>query len=115
MQKIADSKKKLCVIFLLIGILLAVGFFLFSQTSIVKGEVYRCTENADCINVSANCCGCSSMGGATAINKRFKIEWDSKMSRMSTECRNTVCSDALSNDPSCFAEPKCVFGTCRLP
>lgn len=96
---------------LVIVALLGVGLFIFFQTSIVKGEMYACTENSDCVSVSADCCGCSAMGTATAVNKNFKSEWEGKMR---SECMGTGCLMAVSQHPSCFAKPRCVFGMCRL-
>ena len=71
-------------------------------------EVYFCTQDSDCIIVKGDCCGCSAGGTATAINKKFEKEWYEKLPK---DC---VCIQVISNHPSCFKEPKCVFNRCVL-
>ena len=72
---------------------------------------YECREDSDCVSVRGECCGCSSGGTATAINKKYKEEWENKLIN---NCQNNLCLAGISDDWTCFAEPECIKGKCEL-
>jgi hypothetical protein len=74
-------------------------------------DFYSCNQDSDCIKVEGGCCGCNWGGKATAINKNFEQEWEDKLL---DECREIMCPAVISDDPSCFKEPKCVNNKCVL-
>jgi hypothetical protein len=71
----------------------------------------KCSTDSDCIIVKGDCCGCGMGGTATTINKKFKKEWEDKLSK---ECKETVCLAVISDHPSCFKKPKCINNVCEL-
>ncbi|MFQ6010008.1 MAG: hypothetical protein ACE5J7_02715 [Candidatus Aenigmatarchaeota archaeon] len=76
-----------------------------------EASTYSCVSDSDCVKVDAGCCGCTAGGKATAINKNFVEQWDANLTG---SCKDIVCAMVMSDDPSCFAEPKCVQGECKL-
>ncbi|MBA4319671.1 MAG: hypothetical protein C0412_14820 [Flavobacterium sp.] len=74
-------------------------------------DFYSCGQDSDCISVKNGCCSCNQGGKTTGINKNLEKEWNSKLSK---ECRGILCPQVISNDPSCFKEPKCVNNKCVL-
>ncbi|MBI3413154.1 MAG: hypothetical protein HY051_03680 [Candidatus Aenigmarchaeota archaeon] len=74
-------------------------------------NVYLCNYDSDCISAGQGCCDCNMGGKATAINKNYESLWNSKIS---SECGQRACRAVISNDPSCYAKPKCVSGLCKL-
>jgi hypothetical protein len=81
-----------------------------NNTCVTKLNVKLCEKDDECILVQDGCCGCSMGGKNTAINKIHKDWWDNKIS---SECREIVCIAVISNDPTCFSEPRCVDGECK--
>lgn len=72
-------------------------------------DFYSCSQNSDCIPVNNRCCGCTMGGSVIAINKKFKDVWHKKLN-----CKEIICPTVMSNDPSCFQEPKCENNKCVL-
>ncbi|MEA2064675.1 MAG: hypothetical protein U9O66_00035, partial [Patescibacteria group bacterium] len=74
-------------------------------------DFYSCNQNSDCISVKKDCCGCTAGGSAIAINKKFRDKWHKKF-----DCGRIMCPAVMSNDLSCFQEPKCAekSGKCLL-
>ncbi len=72
-------------------------------------DFYSCSQDSDCIKVKNDCCGCNAGGSATAINKNFKTQWKGNCNEI-----GIACPAVMSNDPSCFAEPKCENNKCVL-
>lgn len=73
--------------------------------------IYECKEDNECISVSPGCCGCSAGGTAIAINKNYQNYWSNKLL---PTCMRVLCTAVMSNDWTCFAQPKCVKGKCQL-
>ena len=74
-----------------------------------KPTMYSCVQDSDCIKIAEDCCDCSNGGKAITINKDFKEQYEADL-----DCEEIVCLTVMSNDPSCFAEPKCVNNECEL-
>ncbi len=74
-------------------------------------DYYLCKNDRECIYVAGDCCGCSSLGTATTINKDYFQYWNEKQS---FECKRVFCAAAISDHKSCFAEPKCINNKCEL-
>ena len=77
----------------------------------LENQIYNCKKDSDCISIKAGCCSCTAGGKNTAINKNYKNYWNDKLSNA---CINSACPMVLSNDWTCFAEPKCVNEKCKL-
>lgn len=69
-----------------------------------------CDSDDECILVQDGCCSCSWGGKNTAVNKAHLEWWNSKIA---SECKDVMCPAVISNDPTCFSEPKCINGECR--
>jgi len=73
-------------------------------------ELTSCETDNDCTLVDENCCGCSSGGGKTCINKDFEESWKSELNceqKESIACPMVyLCNDLPSG---C----KCVDNTCQ--
>lgn len=78
------------------------------QTPLDKSEVFACTTDDECISVAGGSCGCSSGGTNVAINIRYEDYWQK------SNHGNGMCLTVISNDASCLATPRCVFGKCSL-
>ena len=76
----------------------------------IPEKIYCETDN-DCVKVDAGCCSCNYGGEATAINKDYKEDWNSNLTK---ECKEIACTAAVSDHISCFSDPKCVNKTCIL-
>lgn len=98
----------LAAILLILSVVTVVLAILGSDKGI---DMYRCVQDSDCVSVQQGCCGCYYGGKATAINKKHQDSWKDTIS---SQCGQRACLTVISNDPSCFKEPKCVSGACRL-
>lgn len=76
-----------------------------------ENVIYACLQDEDCISVSSGCCGCNAGGTAIAINENYRSNWNNKF--LAT-CTRILCAQFMSNDWTCFAQPKCVEGKCQL-
>lgn len=92
---------------------LLIGIFLTSLILIAgcKEDVKKCETDSDCIIVTDGCCDCNAMGKATTINNKSLEYWKEENAG---KCKGTLCFMAISNDPTCFAKPKCVNNECVL-
>jgi len=72
---------------------------------------FVCITDDDCVKVARGCCNCYQGGKAIALTKKAAQEWEA---RLATQCREVACPGVISNDPSCFAQPKCVNNQCVL-
>ena len=77
----------------------------------VQQDIYSCESDADCISVDAGCCGCTQGGKATAITKNFADQWNANLTQ---SCKQIACIQSISDDPSCFAETRCIDKRCTL-
>ena len=78
----------------------------------LEQEVLRnCNEDSECIKVDDGCCGCSSGGGATVINRNYENYWNEKLSE---DCGMMGCITVMSGHWTCFATPECVNNKCIL-
>ena len=77
----------------------------------LEENYYKCEKNSDCISVQAGCCACNMMGSNIAINKKYFDFWENKLSE---DCKEISCLQAFSDHISCFSEPRCVDGFCKL-
>lgn len=103
---------KILVAGILIGAIILFGIWLsWQQNQVKKIDFYSCAQDSNCIKTKGDCCGCSSGGTATAINKNFEKDWQDKLMK---ECYEIDCLAVISNHPSCFQEPKCINNKCVL-
>jgi hypothetical protein len=70
-----------------------------------------CNVDSDCIIVQSDCCGCNQGGKADTIHQKHKESWE-KTVRI--KCEGTLCTQAISNHWSCFAEAECIKNKCTL-
>jgi predicted secreted protein len=72
-------------------------------------DLYSCETDMECIAVNKSYCGCSAGGSREAINKKYLIDRQEK-----TQQEEVMCPAVMSDDPSCFQEPKCVKNKCVM-
>lgn len=74
-------------------------------------EIANCKFDRECIKVSGDCCGCSSGGTSTTINRAYYNYWNNKSKE---KCKGIACIAVISKHWTCFAEPKCIGNKCNL-
>lgn len=84
-------------------------FWISDESEVV--DFSECEKDNDCVSIKGDCCGCSSGGAATAVNKTHVPRWPKKLSE---KCKETVCPAVISDHWTCFANPKCVKNKCEL-
>ncbi|MFH1586089.1 MAG: hypothetical protein ABIB79_04940 [archaeon] len=98
---------KLCFIVSIIFVIIVVsGCIKFNKVDF-KG----CTSDSDCISVPDGCCTCSNGGKATSINKNYEKDY---IASRHAKCLGIMCNMVISDDPTCFATPKCVENECTV-
>lgn len=75
-----------------------------------SGGKAQCAADADCVMVPADCCGCSAGGKQRALPRSEEAR---DRREREQRCRDTLCPQVLSNDPSCRATARCVAGRCE--
>ena len=69
-----------------------------------------CDVDSDCVLVSAGCCPCSAAGRNEAINTKYR---QALQARRTQTCKEILCAQMISQDPSCQATgAKCDKGQC---
>lgn len=70
-----------------------------------------CKVDHDCVLVPDDCCPCSQGGKQRAIPKKGKTAYEKDRKK---RCAGTVCTEMMSQDPSCAQVPFCGAGICEL-
>ena len=70
-----------------------------------------CSTNAQCAVVRGDCCGCSSGGTATSLNKEYVENWEDTLE---SKCATAKCKTVLSSDWTCQIQPTCIKNKCTL-
>lgn len=76
----------------------------------VARKANDCKRASDCVLVPLDCCGCNQGGRQTAIARAKRQEHAAAQAR----CKDQMCMQMLSNDPSCSMAAGCVEGRCAL-
>jgi hypothetical protein len=74
-------------------------------------EVAGCKTDADCVAVVDDCCPCSEGGKQHSIPKKEQAAYEKERR---TRCKGTMCTEVMSQDPSCSQKPFCGAGICEL-
>jgi hypothetical protein len=70
-----------------------------------------CKTDADCVVVTDDCCPCSEGGKQRAIPKKERAAYEKDRHK---RCQGTMCTEAISQDPSCSQRAMCGAGICEL-
>jgi|GEM_PF-6307345 hypothetical protein len=70
-----------------------------------------CNKDSDCVKVNADCCGCTAGGKATTLAMKSEKVWQQTLD---VKCKDIMCPAVMSQDWSCFVEPKCIKNKCTL-
>jgi hypothetical protein len=70
-----------------------------------------CKTDADCALVVDDCCPCSEGGKQRAIPKKEKAAYEKDRHK---RCAGTMCTEAVSQDPTCSQRAFCGAGICEL-
>jgi hypothetical protein len=71
-----------------------------------------CRKDSDCVLVADDCCPCTAGGKQRAIPAKDRAAYERTRSE---KCAETMCTAAMSTDPSCSAtKAVCKAGTCSL-
>jgi hypothetical protein len=74
-------------------------------------ESVGCKTDADCVAVIDECCSCSEGGKQHAIPKKEQAAYEKDRR---ARCKETMCTEVMSQDPSCSQKPFCGAGICEL-
>lgn len=84
------------------------GCLLDACAAAPDSEAAECDDDMDCVQVPADCCGCSAGGEDTAVPADQVAAHEDSL-----DCRaDPTCPDVDLCDPS--REPRCVLGHCEL-
>jgi hypothetical protein len=75
------------------------------------GGTADCKTDADCVAVADDCCSCTEGGKQHAIPKKDKAAYEKERRK---RCTETLCTETLSQDPSCGQRAFCGAGICEL-
>ncbi len=82
------------------------------NSRLVKRDEQRCSSDADCVAVKADCCGCTAGGRGTSIAKT-KLEL--YKTRFAEQCSSVACVAVMSSHASCIGVvPACRDGFCAF-
>jgi len=70
-----------------------------------------CKTDADCTTVQDDCCSCSEGGKQRAIPKKELAAYDKERRK---RCTGTMCTEVMSQDPTCSQRAFCGAGICEL-
>jgi hypothetical protein len=70
-----------------------------------------CKTDKDCVVVVVDCCPCSEGGKQRAIPRKEKPAYEKDRKK---RCEGTMCTEAVSQDPSCSQRAFCGAGICEL-
>lgn len=76
-----------------------------------KADTADCKVDRDCVLVVDDCCPCNQGGKQRAIPKKDKATYEKDRKK---RCAGTVCTEMMSDDPSCTQVPFCGAGICEL-
>jgi hypothetical protein len=71
----------------------------------------ECARDSDCVVAKADCCGCAEGGKAVAIPRAAAQAHEA---RQRAGCRDVMCVQSISRDPSCSQVAACRRGACAL-
>ena len=97
------------------------GFFLGGLEPAYGGHAGRkraaaastddCKKDSDCAVVIDDCCPCTQGGAMRALPKKQKDSYEKDRKK---RCTGTVCTEAMSQDPTCVQHAFCGAGICEL-
>ena len=70
-----------------------------------------CKVDRDCALVVDDCCPCSQGGKQRSVPKKGKDAYEKARKK---RCAGTMCTEMMSEDPSCSQVPFCGAGICEL-
>lgn len=71
----------------------------------------ECKVDADCVAVTDECCPCSQGGKQRAILKKEQAGYEKDRKG---RCKDQICTEEMSQDPSCTQRAVCLAGICEL-
>jgi hypothetical protein len=71
----------------------------------------ECKTDGDCVAVIDECCPCSQGGKQRAILKKEQAGYEKDRKG---RCKDQLCTEMMSQDPSCSQRPVCLAGICEL-
>lgn len=74
-------------------------------------EMIHCQKNSDCTLVKENCCSCNAGGKQIAISVRHA---DKYKKALLDRCADIMCTQVISDDPSCKKKAICSNKKCVL-
>jgi hypothetical protein len=70
-----------------------------------------CKSDNDCTTAPDDCCSCNEGGKQRAIPRKELAAYEKDRRK---RCAGTMCTEAMSNDPSCSLRAVCLAGICEL-
>jgi hypothetical protein len=108
------SKKTTALAALTCAMVIVIGGF-YAQAKPAKGAVtapaVQCKKDQDCVAVPDDCCSCTTGGRMRALPRKEKASYDKGRKK---ECQGIMCTEVMSQDPSCSQTPVCDAGVCKM-
>jgi hypothetical protein len=70
-----------------------------------------CKTDSDCVVVLDDCCSCNEGGKQRAIPRKEQATYEKDRRK---RCTGTMCTEVMSQDPSCSQRAFCGAGICEL-
>jgi hypothetical protein len=74
-------------------------------------ESAGCKTDADCVAVLDECCSCNEGGKQRALPKKEQAAYEKERR---SRCKETMCTEVVSQDSSCMQHATCLAGICEL-
>lgn len=81
------------------------------KTKAPAAEAADCKTDSDCVAVPDDCCSCNEGGKQRAIPKKEQAAYDKERRK---RCKETMCTEVMSQDATCSQRPSCLAGICEL-
>lgn len=71
----------------------------------------QCKKDQECVAVPDDCCPCTQGGRMRALPRKEKASYEKGRKK---ECQGIMCTEVMSQDPSCSQTPVCEEGVCKM-
>jgi hypothetical protein len=81
------------------------------RKAVAAASTDDCKKDSDCAVVPDDCCPCNQGGALRALPKKQKDAYEKDRKK---RCAGTLCTEVMSQDPTCVQHPFCGAGICEL-
>jgi len=111
------SKKTTALTALACAMVIVIGGFYAQAKTGQRGagagaaSAVQCKKDQDCVAVPDDCCPCTQGGRMRALPRKEKASYEKGRKK---ECQGIMCTEVMSQDPSCSQTPVCDAGVCKM-